>query len=39
MNELPNDLEPQDVEDFLMECQKKAEELEVKLEYYLLEFI
>ena len=39
MNERINNIEPQDIEEFLDECQKKAKELDVSLEYYLEEFV
>ena len=32
-------IEVSDIEDFLDECQQKADELKVDLEYYLEEFI
>mgnify|MGYP001163897632 CR=1 FL=1 len=32
-------IEVSDIEDFLDECQQKADELKVELEYYLEEFI
>ena len=32
-------IESSDMEDFLDECQSKADELNIKLEYYLEEFI
>ena len=39
MNEKINDIEPQDIDDFLIECAAKAEEIGVSLEYYLDEFV
>ncbi len=39
MNERINNIEPQDLEQFLSECQTKADELGVSLEYYLEEFV
>lgn len=38
MKELPNDLEPQDVEDFIKYCEGECERLGVSLEYYMEEF-
>jgi hypothetical protein len=32
-------IEPPDIDDFLAECQSKADELGVTLEYYLEEFL
>jgi len=39
MNEKINEIEPQDIEDFLKECLAKAEEIGVSLDYYLEEFV
>lgn len=34
-----NKIEPQDVEDFIEECEKSAAELEVTVDYYVEEFL
>lgn len=39
MKELPNDLEPQDIESFIEHCLEEAEKLGVTLDYYLEEFV
>jgi|TARA_R100000030_G_scaffold11331_2_gene7616 transcription antitermination factor NusA-like protein len=39
MNEKINEIEPQDIEEFLKECLAKAEEIGVSLDYYLDEFV
>lgn len=39
MNEKINEIEPQDIEDFLKECLAEAEKIGVSLNYYLEEFV
>jgi hypothetical protein len=39
MNEKINEIEPQDIDEFLKDCLNKAEEIGVSLEYYLEEFV
>jgi hypothetical protein len=39
MNEKINEIEPQDIDEFLRDCLSKAEEIGVTLEYYLEEFV
>ena len=39
MNERINNIEPQDLEEFLDECHEKAQELGITLLHYLEEFV
>tara|TARA_E500000318_G_scaffold91430_1_gene89623 strand:+ start:22 stop:147 length:126 start_codon:yes stop_codon:yes gene_type:complete len=39
MNEKINNMEPQEIEQFLIECHEKAQELGITLFHYLEEFV